>query len=234
MNTRYSPASMRAFELFFQPWMRRRIHGVHMAGMPALDPGGPAVLLVANHVSWWDGLILREVHRMVRPDAPLYTVMAEEQLRHVPYFRRLGVVGIDRGEPSSILRALHSLERHLHEHPSALVAFFPQGRIWPTHRRPLGFERGVELLLRRLPLVAFPVGLHLEPLTHAAPSFFVSIGDPIPGRPSALDLERQVEAQLDAIHAFLAEHGEGAPQRWPPPDRSLPAVASPTALPGAQ
>lgn len=226
MISRYSPASLRAFEFFFQPWMHRRIHRVYVAGLPALDPNGGAVLLVANHVSWWDGFILREVHRMMRPDAPLYTVMAEEQLRHVPYFRRLGVVGIDRGNASSILRALRTLERHLHDHPNALVVFFPQGRIWPTHRRPLGFERGVELLLRRLPLVALPVGLHLEPLTHVSPSFFVSIGDPIPGRPTALELERQVEAQLDGIHAFLAEHGEEAPDRWPPLHRSLPVAAS--------
>lgn len=232
MSSRYSPASLRAFEFFFRPWMRRRLHGEYFAGLPSKSLGNRAMLLVANHVSWWDGFILRELHRMMRPRAPLYTVMAEEQLRRVPYFRRLGVLGINRGEPASILRALRELDRHLQDHPGALVVFFPQGRIWPSHRRPLGFERGVELLLRRLPLVALPIGLHAEPLTHVSPSFFVSVGEPIEGRPTAVELERQVEVQLDAIQAFLAEHGEDAPRRWPSPHQPLPTA--PAVVPGAR
>src|SRR5690606_8486269 len=110
MSSRFSPAAVRAFELLFRPWMRGRGHAVHMAGLAGRDaPTGP-VLLAANHVSWWDGFVLREVQRVLRPDAPLYTLMSEAQLRRFPFFRRLGVVGIDGASPPSVARAIHFLQ----------------------------------------------------------------------------------------------------------------------------
>lgn len=232
MNSRYSPGALRIFELFFHPWMRRRIQGVHIAGLPVYGVEGRALLLVANHVSWWDGFVLRELHRVLRPRSPLYTIMAEEQLRRVPFFRLLGVMGIDRNQPSSILCALRTLQGSLARHPNTLTAFFPQGRIWPSHRRPLGFERGVEVLLRRLPLLPVPIGIHAEPLSRVSPTYFVSVGKPLAGQPSVCELERAVEAEVDRIHTFLAVHGEEAPGRWPPPHQSL--ATAPVVQPGAQ
>jgi len=211
-----------AFELLFRRWMRRRVHAVRVAGLPGRDaPAGP-LLLAANHVSWWDGFVLREAQRVLRPGAPLYTLMSEAELGRFPFFRRLGVVGIDGASPSSVTRALRLLEARLRERPDSVVVFFPQGRIWPSHRRPLGFRRGVELFARRLPVLVLPVGVHAEPLHTVSPTFFVSMGDPLDGAPEAAALERRVEAQLDAIHAFLAAHGEDAPRAWPGPHAPLP------------
>ncbi|MFP4624931.1 MAG: hypothetical protein ACLFRX_12175, partial [Gemmatimonadota bacterium] len=82
MKTRYSPRVWAGFELVFRPWMRRRLDGIHVRGLEgaAWIPGELPVLLLANHVSWWDGFLLREVHRSLRPDAPLHVVMSEAEL----------------------------------------------------------------------------------------------------------------------------------------------------------
>lgn len=227
MRSRFSPTAVGAFELFFRPWMRRRVNAVRMAGLPG--PGLPAgpLLLAANHVSWWDGFILREVQRVLRPRAPMYTVMAEAELRRFPYFRRLGVVGVEGASPLSVARALRLLKSRLRERPDAVVVFLPQGRIWPSHRRPLGFRRGVELFARHLSTIILPVGLHAEPLNTISPTFFVAAGEPLDGAWRVAELERRVEAQLDAIHALLAVHGENAPRVWPGPHTPLPAAGEP-------
>lgn len=222
MDSRFSPAAVAAFELFFRPWMRRRVRAVLVAGVPRDLPPDRPVLFVPNHVSWWDGFVMREVQRVLRPGAPLFHLMSERELRRVPYFRRMGVVGIDAASPSSVARALRSLEERLAGRRDGCVVLFPQGRIWPSFRRPLGFERGVELFARRLAPLVLPVGLHLEPLNAAAPTVFVSVGEPVEGGVDAADLEARVEAEVDAVLAFLSAHGEEAPRAWPGPHGRLP------------
>jgi 1-acyl-sn-glycerol-3-phosphate acyltransferase len=219
------PFALRVFDALFLPWMRRRIRAVHVAGVrPSLPPLRPLVL-VANHVSWWDGFLLREVHRALRPRSPLHFIMLQEELEKHRFFRLLGGIGIRPRSATSVARALRLLEERLQRRPDSVVLFFPQGCIFPAYRRPLGFQPGVELLARRLPQALFlPVALHLEPLTTAAPTAFVALGEPMEaGAATAAALEAAVERELDAVLALLAEHGENAPAAWPP-RRAAPAA----------
>lgn len=230
----FSPMALAAFESVFRPWMRRHIHAVRIAGLPGALPPQQPLLLVANHCSWWDAFALREAQRVLRPGAPVHTVMLRSELRRFPFFRWLGAVGIEPGSPGSVAHAVRGLQARLRARPDAVVLFFPQGRIWPSFRRPLGFQRGVELLARRLaPVTTLPVGLHLEPLVSPAPSILVSVGEPLDG-PAAADaggLEAAVAEQLDRIFAFLVRHGEQALLAWPAPHQPLPPAAREEAPP---
>ena len=215
MNSRFSRPAVAAFELFFRPWMRRRVHAVRIAFAAPPPPTDRPLLLAANHVSWWDGFVLREVQRTLRPGAPMYTVMSSAELARFPYFRLMGVVGVDPASAGSVSRAVGFLRARLRERPESTVVFFPQGRVWPSHRRPLGFRRGVEVFARRLSAHVLPVGIHAEPLNTVAPTFFVSVGKGMDGRVAAEELERRVEKEIDAVLGFLAEHGEDAGDAWP-------------------
>jgi 1-acyl-sn-glycerol-3-phosphate acyltransferase len=171
---------------------------------------------VANHVSWWDGFLLREVHRAVRPDAPLHVVMLEEELRRVAVFRWMGAVPLS-SSPLAARRLLRELRSRLERRPDAVLGYFPQGRIWPSHRRPLGFRPGGGWLAGRLaPIAVLPVGLHLEPLTKPGPAAFVSVGPPVVVRSAAdaEELEARVTAEVDAILACTRRHGEDAARAW--------------------
>jgi 1-acyl-sn-glycerol-3-phosphate acyltransferase len=204
--------------------MRRRMD-VRIAGLPADLPAGLPLLLVANHVSWWDGFLLREVHRALRPDSPLHPVMLASELSRRWVLRALGGVGIDARNPGTIATAIRTLREQILRHPETVVIFFPQGRIWPSHRRPLGFQRGVELFARRLaPATILPVAIHIEPLHRVSPTAFLLAGEAVRAGSTggtAAALENSIEGSLDAVHDLLARRGEAALAEWPSPFQTL-------------
>jgi len=222
----FLPAAVGVFELAFAPIRRLFLHGPMVAGSAEAMPAGAPVLLVSNHTSWWDGFILRDVQRGVRPRGRLFTLMTTRELRRHPYLRWMGCVGLEPGNAASVLRAFRRLRDEARRDRDAVFAVFPQGSIWPPTRRPLGFERGVATLAKRLaPVTIVPIGITLEPLNRAAPTAFVSTGRAIhavDGAPDAATLERAVEAELDAIRWFLDESGEDAVHRWPRAGAPLP------------
>jgi 1-acyl-sn-glycerol-3-phosphate acyltransferase len=215
MNSRFSRPAVTAFEAVFRPWLYRRLRAVMMAGLPRQLPADRPLLLAANHVSWFDGFVLREVQRRLRPRAPHFTLMSREELGPLSFLRLLGVVELDRSSPSSAARAIRFLERETRRRPDAAIGFFPQGRIWPANRRPLGFKRGLELFARRLDPLILPVGIHFEPMAHIAPTCFVSIGPPMEGETAVVEVERAVESELNGILDLLSRHGEDAAAHWP-------------------
>ena len=220
---------MRAFELFFKPWMRRRLAGIHLAGLPRGVPQGYAVILAANHVGWWDAFILRELQRACAPEAPLLTLMRENELRRYPFFRWLGVVGLD-GSPGSLRSALREVTSITEMPP--WVSIFPQGRLWPSWRRPLSFRRGVAAFARVLaPALVVPVGIHYEVLRAPQPTAFAHAAEPLPVAPGELpavgEMEQRVAEALGRIYRLLGAFGENAPSRWPSsPFEQLPEASS--------
>jgi 1-acyl-sn-glycerol-3-phosphate acyltransferase len=204
---------MRSFELLLSPWRRHMLAHSRPVGLPATVPANVPLVLVANHTSWWDGLLLRDIHRALRPRAPFYIVMTETELRRFPFFRLMGAVPLEPGSVASVLRMVRSLRALVRQRPDATIAFFPQGRIWPAWRRPLGFKRGIEMILDAIgPCAVLPVGIHMEPLNRSAPSAFVLAGQPLTlaagSTMTAAALEVLVEDRLTTIQSVLTLHGE--------------------------
>lgn len=217
MNVGFSPFAAAVFELALSPVRRLLLRGPLTGRLPVVDPGVP-VVLAANHTSWWDGFLLRDVQKRLRPGARLFTVVLERELRRRPFLRWMGCVGVEPGNGVSVLRLFRLLRQERRRDADSVFAVFPQGRIWPSGRRPLGFERGVSVLCSMIaPVIVVPVGIHLEPLNRAAPTAFIAIGKPqtwTSGQPDCRKLEAAVEHELDRIRRFLDRHGEDAPGRW--------------------
>jgi hypothetical protein len=220
----YSHAAMWLFEAAFLPWMRRRVD-LRMTGLPRDLPSRTPLVIASNHSTWWDGFALRALQRSLRPRAPVYTVMLERELARRPFFRRIGVIGIDPERLASVRGLMRRIDDLTLRRPDSVIIFFPQGRIWPSYRRPLGFRPGIELLLRQLPeWLLLPVGLHLESLNSSRPTLFLNCGavqsssDPPVG---AGQIEACVEKCLDDLRAHLLRCGEDAARLWPGPHQRL-------------
>jgi hypothetical protein len=198
--------------------MRSRISRVNIAGIPSDIPRSKPIVCVANHTSWWDGFLLMELRRMLRPSAPFHTIMLESELTKSPFLRKIGAIGIDPHSPGSIRGAMIELAARIRDRPDSFVFYFPQGRIWPSRRRPLEFKPGIERFLGAIEeSVVLPVAIHLEPLTKAAPSAFLSVGPLLASRPvpRAAILESAITTELDAIFRFIDFHGEDSLAGWP-------------------
>ena len=205
-------AAWRVFDVMFQPYLRRRFAHVLVRTHTRLPRDLP-VVLAANHVSWWDGFFLREVQRQLLPGLPVFTVMLEAELARFPFLRALGAMPIDPQHPMSVLRLVRALQRRRRFDPGMVVSFFPQGRIRPSWQRPLDFRRGIAVLADALaPCAIVPVGIHIEPLTRAAPSAFLSVGEPlvVESRPALDVIEHAVTHELDNVMTWIAERGEHA------------------------
>ncbi len=98
---------------------------------------------IANHSSWWDGLLLFYLIHQTSTDAH-YMMMEEEGIEKYPFFRKLGAFSVNRNKPKDILRTFKYCETLLHQNKH--IWLFPQGRI--QHQdTPITFERGLAHLL---------------------------------------------------------------------------------------
>lgn len=217
MTRKFSPLAYAGFSVVLRQWMKRRFSQIHVRTPNAQIFRDIPLVAVANHVSWWDGFLLLELHRLMRPGAQFYSVMLETELRQHPFLERIGAIGIDPQSPSGVLSCIRELKRRIDAHPDSMIFFFPQGRILPSWRRPLGFRRGIEVFCEALKdVVVMPVAIHIEPLNTVAPHAFVSAGEPVRGDSiSALTLEQRVQCEIDNVMSILRQHGEDAGRLWP-------------------
>ena len=206
----------RLFDPLFRRWMASRLR-VHVAGLSQDPAPDQPLVYCANHLSWWDGFLVRQLHQQIRPGAPFRAVMLDRELQSRGILKALGGLGIEPGSLASgrrLLRTVKALPR------DAGVAFFPQGRLRPQDPRPLGFRSGISRVIRALsPAVVLPIGIRLLPGKDHRVDAFVSVGTALPAlasdSPNTGQLERAVTRELEAIRAFVERFEEDAAQMWP-------------------
>jgi 1-acyl-sn-glycerol-3-phosphate acyltransferase len=116
------------------------------------EKGG--ALIVCNHVSYMDALLLSAVcPRLIR------FVMEEEYASLPPlkrFLKRAGVIPISATNRSSIRRAFNEVEQALAE--GHIVCIFPEGRL-TSDGEISEFMRGMDIILRRSPVPVIPMAL---------------------------------------------------------------------------
>lgn len=172
------------------------------AAMGQLDPGLP-VILIPNHISWWDGFFCFEVQNKLRPGSGIYSLMLESELKKFPILRSIGCFGMEPGNPASVRRAFTQFRDLVAINPYRTLTFFPQGKITPLRQRPLDFLRGVATLVKIVGRVQYvPIGLHIEPMTFEKPTAFICAGKPFDSINSDVNhktLEAEVTRLLDHV-----------------------------------
>ena len=128
------------------------------------------VLLIANHISWWDGFFALEIYKKLKSKKDFKIVMLESELKKFQFFRLCGAVGLIPRNRAHNQEIFNGLKGHF-------VCFFPEGQIMPQHLRPLHFKSGLEKLIETLhPVQILPVALHIEPFQFMRPTALIKLG----------------------------------------------------------
>ena len=167
--------------------LRKYFHRVHLYGRVPFDPIR-STLYIGNHSAFWDALAVNGWLSLQRKQLR-YCMVDADQVREHPFFRKIGGIAVERGRPRDALRAIDYAADRLNASPCAVV-IFPQGKIEPSRKRPLGFERGVGRLLSLTTCDIVLVALHYE--------FWIE------QRPELLmDVSTTTERDAGAIEALL-------------------------------
>lgn len=199
-------AKNRWFESLFAVYntnlLRRRFHSFRFRGLDNLtNPrSGLPLIIFANHSSWWDGLAAFQISRAGGLDS--YVMMEERHLRRYFLFRGLGAFSIVREDPRAAYRSLEYASGLLREDGGRSLWMFPQGKIVPAGRRPLGFYPGIAKLLEMTgPCRVVPVVFRYEFEGDFKPSVYGLAGSPRESKtgeiPVLEDLERSMESCLN-------------------------------------
>ncbi len=102
------------------------------------DRGLP-VMLIGNHISWWDGFFSYELNRTLFKRR-FYLMMLEEQLKKISFFRKLGAFSIDPGSRSAIKSVNYASE--ILKSSGNILIIFPQGKIKSQYTTEMAFLKG--------------------------------------------------------------------------------------------
>jgi 1-acyl-sn-glycerol-3-phosphate acyltransferase len=97
------------------------------------------ILLIGNHISWWDGFIPYELNRQLFK-RNFHIMMLEEELRKVRFFRHLGAFSINPGTRSAF-DSLDYASNILRGKDNILVVY-PQGEIQSQYNEEIRFRKG--------------------------------------------------------------------------------------------
>ena len=111
------------------------------------DRGLP-ILLISNHISWWDGFWAEYLNLKIFKRDFFYFMMLEEQLEKNRFLRYTGGFSIKKRSKSIVDSLSYTAE--LLEDRRNIVIIFPQGEIQSLYNTSINFDKGLEFILKKL------------------------------------------------------------------------------------
>ncbi|HZK97653.1 MAG TPA: lysophospholipid acyltransferase family protein [Prolixibacteraceae bacterium] len=104
------------------------------------------ILLLANHVSWWDGFfaMFLNVNILRRK---FHFMMLEEQLKRFSFFNRTGGYSIRKRSRETVESINYTAE--LLRKRGNMVLVFPQGKIESIYKTTFQFESGINHIIKK-------------------------------------------------------------------------------------
>ncbi len=210
---RHAAWAEKVFHLYVTGLFQRHFHAMRLLGEPPRAEPNLPLLLLPNHSTWWDGFFIHLLNKKIFLRRP-YVMMLEEQLVRYPFFTRVGVFSIDPKSPASMRASLRYAANVLRD-PQNLLAIFPQGELRPWDKRPLGYKRGLEVILKLHtgPVNLLPLAIRAEFLGEQKPSVFFMFGENLPVDYSSFAgmawLEKREEEALEKLRAMIVSGERG-------------------------
>ena len=166
--------AMRMFRFVQQKLMKRSF--AHIC-IKADFPMPSNALYIANHSSWWDGLLLFELEQ--RGYIPNLFVMVDEQgIKKFPIFQWIGAYSVNQQNPKHIIESIRYTKSLLQDGKN--ICIFPQGKEWHLEQRPLYFQQGVAMIAKQVKDVpVVPITFYYTFRNERKAEVWIWIGKPI-------------------------------------------------------
>jgi 1-acyl-sn-glycerol-3-phosphate acyltransferase len=148
----------------------RNFREVRISGQ--IDDKGLPVLLLSNHLSWWDGFWAAYLNQKVFK-RKFHFMILEEQLRKYGFFNKIGGYSVRKNSRTVIESINYTCS--LLEKPENIVLLFPQGEIESLYTSKIQFEKGIERILKEIKNdihIVFQVNL-VDYFSFAKPTLFL-------------------------------------------------------------
>ena len=110
-----------------------------------IDPG-KSVLLIANHFSFWDSLILYVINQKVLKKT-FHVMVREDTTLHLKYVKYGGAFSINK-KSKEMIESLDYAAKLLYD-PQNMVLIFPQGKLYSNFVNEINFEKGVMKVIQK-------------------------------------------------------------------------------------
>ena len=101
---------------------------------------GRAILLLANHFSWWDGFLLFQINKLYFRKK-FYVMITEDNYQKVWFLKYLGGFSVKKNS-RSVIETLEYAGSLLDDADN-LVIIFPQGKLYSNHTDQIEFQKGL-------------------------------------------------------------------------------------------
>ncbi len=130
------------FQWYAKFLLRRKFQTVLING-DFIDKRKP-VLLIANHVSWWDGFWAMYLNlKMLK--RKFHFMMQEDQLLRYRFFNYTGAFSVNRGS-REVLESI-SYAAEILNHNENMLLMYPQGSLQSIYKSDFVFEKRIERIL---------------------------------------------------------------------------------------
>jgi 1-acyl-sn-glycerol-3-phosphate acyltransferase len=138
------PVISNIFRLYAGWITRWYFHELNFNTIP-IDTNKP-VLLIANHFSSWDGLVLYEVNRQLFKKR-FHVMLLESTSKKIPMLKYGGGFSVHK-QSKDMITSLHFAAGLLAD-PDNLVLMFPQGKLYSNLVNEVHFEKGILKIIEK-------------------------------------------------------------------------------------
>jgi 1-acyl-sn-glycerol-3-phosphate acyltransferase len=130
---------------YYVNWIvRRHFHEVRFEPV-TVDPK-KSILLIANHFSFWDSLILYIVcHKLLKKK--FYVMVRQDTTVQLKYLKYGGAFSVNK-RSRDMLQSLDYAAELLND-PQNLVLIFPQGKLYSNFVNDIHFEKGIAKVIAK-------------------------------------------------------------------------------------
>ena len=184
----------------------RLVRGTNQALKQLAGVRGP-IIFAMNHSSWWDPLMIIELHKRYFFDREVCAPMDITQLEQFGIFKSLGCFGVDPEDPASLKVMNEWVGKCFERTPKSTMWVTPQGRFTDV-REPLRPRPGIAKIAARHPeATVASISVEYVFWSDAKPECLVQVEHvPVPEHPTTSGWLRAIGDVMQRNSDELARH----------------------------